>query len=175
MVPEDSGGDPAGIGGWRPMRPEDLAACEAIGNGVHAAHPEGPAVMAERLRLFPEGCRVLVAGAAVLGYAVLHPWLAGRPPALDTLLGALPPHPDALHLHDLTLLPRARGAGAGAEAVAFAAALALRHRLPRLTLVSVGGAGAFWRRHGFRGATGSGVGAALCSYGADAAYMDRAA
>src|SRR4051794_10781367 len=100
---------------WRPMSAADLAAVEQIAELIHQAYPESDAVVAERLTLFPEGCLVL--GEAPIGYLVSHPGLVGRPPPLNCLLGGLPERPDCLYLHDIALLPQARGRNAGATAI----------------------------------------------------------
>ncbi|MEJ1976896.1 MAG: hypothetical protein WDN49_13095 [Acetobacteraceae bacterium] len=56
-------------------------------------YPEEPAVLAERLQLYPAGCLVLQVGQGIAGYAVSHPWLFGRPPALNARLEGLPDSP----------------------------------------------------------------------------------
>lgn len=43
------------------MTAADLGAVQAIADRVHVAYPEDAAVFAERLRLFPDGCWVLIA------------------------------------------------------------------------------------------------------------------
>jgi GNAT superfamily N-acetyltransferase len=151
------------------MRACDLAAVEAIAAAVHPAFPEAAAVPAERLALCPEGCLVLAGLEGVVGYLVSHPWLAGLAPKLDSLLGALPAAPGCWYLHDLALLPAARGRGAAAAAVAQVMALACGAGLGGVALVAVGNSAGFWRRMGFEAAPGP----ALASYGPGAAYMVR--
>lgn len=143
----------------------DLPGVLALADRLHPHHPESMAVFAERLALAPDGCRVLASGGALLGYAVAHPWTGLAPPPLDALLGALPARPGAWHIHDVALLPAARGAG-------HVAAL-LAAPLPRLTLVAVDGTGGYWARHGFADAPCSDA-AALASYGEGARFMARA-
>src|SRR5919202_5646322 len=93
---------------WRPAAVEDVAGISAVAAAVHPSHPERDAVFAERLRLFPDGCRVLADGGRG-GDLLSHPWLLGRPPALDTLIHALPARPDTYYIHDLALRPERRG------------------------------------------------------------------
>ena len=62
----------------------------------------------------------------MLGYAVSHPGRLGRPPALDSRLGELPSDADCLYLHDVALLPEARGLGLGESLVDLLRALAIR-------------------------------------------------
>ncbi|MBP0446834.1 GNAT family N-acetyltransferase [Roseomonas sp. SSH11] len=153
------------------MREADLPAVSAIASAVHPGLPEADGVFAERLRLAPGACLALEGDGAVLGYALAHPWWRGRVVALDRMLHALPDEPEVLYLHDLALLPAARGSGAGAEAVRRLAAIA--RGLP-LALVSIGGTEVFWRAQGFAPVADPALDAVLRSYGAQALYMERA-
>lgn len=139
------------VGGtaWRSMGKGDLPAVGAIAARVHPAYPEDVAVFAERLRLYPAGCRTLDLDGRAAGYALSHPWVFGRPPQLNTLLGALPAAPATLHLHDVALLPSARGAGAASRLLGQLAELACASGLTGLSLVAVNGSAAFWERRGF--------------------------
>ncbi|TGE01264.1 GNAT family N-acetyltransferase [Methylobacterium nonmethylotrophicum] len=129
----------------------DLPAAAAIAARVHPHHPEDDAVMAERLRLCPEGCFALAGSDDGLrGYAVGHPWRARSVPDLDMRLGALPEPAGAWCIHDVALVPEARGRGAAGEVVALMRGEAARRGLPEMVLVAVGDAAGFWRRHGFR-------------------------
>ncbi|AWB21522.1 GNAT family N-acetyltransferase [Methylobacterium currus] len=134
----------------------DLAAASSIAARIHPDYPEDDAVMEERLRLCPEGCFALTADGDLLGYAVGHPWHARSVPDLDTLIGSLPelgslPGPaGAWCIHDVALLPEARGRGAAAALVGLMRDEARRRGLPAMVLVAVGDAAGFWRRHGFR-------------------------
>jgi GNAT superfamily N-acetyltransferase len=154
---------------WRAMTPGDLAAVARIAERVHPNYPERPEVFAERLALFPAGCLLLVnARGEPCGYAITHPGTLGAPPALDSLLGALPPAADCLYLHDIALLPAARGARAPAAALEMLRALARSLGLERLALVAVNGSAEYWRGHGFGvGAPGAGVE----TYGEGVAYL----
>jgi ribosomal protein S18 acetylase RimI-like enzyme len=153
---------------WRPMRRADLAAVAALEARCHAPlPPEGEALFAERLALFPEGCLAATDGEGLAGYAVAHPWRTGNPPALGQMLGALPHDADCLHLHDIALAPRARGKGLVGAALLRLAAVARGHGLGAFSLVAVHGTGPLWQRHGFVAA-----GAAPASYG-DGVIMRR--
>ena len=156
------------------MSVRDLDAVVALAAAIHADHPERPEVFAERLALFPAGSRVVEAGEGVVGYAVAHPGLIGRPPALDTLLGALPTAPDCLYLHDIALLPQARGHGLATRLVADLEALAVAEGLDRLALVAINGLAPVWRRFGFLPTLGDALlQDKLAGYGDDAVYMTR--
>lgn len=154
--------------GWRPLAPPDLAAVERIGHAVHPAYPEDAGVAAERLRLFAPGCFLLADGALALGYALAHPWQLGHAPRLNTLLEALPDHPGSLHIHDVALLPAARGHGHGAAIIAQLAEAARQGGLATLALVAIAGTEPSWRRLGF-----TQLPADTASYGQDASYMTK--
>ncbi len=153
------------------MSADDIAAMATIAARVHPDFPERQAVFAERQRLAPAGCLMLQAGDAAEGYVLSHPWTLASPPALDTLLGALPAAPDCWYLHDLALLPSTRGAGLGPIALDLLAARARAAGLPWMALVAVTGSAPFWRRQGFAPAPPPGTG--LAGYGADAGFMTR--
>lgn len=159
---------------WRPLRVGDLAEVDRIGGIVHPAYPERREVPAERLSLFPEGC-FAADGADLVGYAISHPGTFGQPPALDTLLGALPASPDCLYLHDVALLPAARGLGLGGALVDRLIGLARRLRLGRLALVAVNRSVPYWAAHGFAQPEPrpAGLAAKLASYGGEATYLVR--
>jgi ribosomal protein S18 acetylase RimI-like enzyme len=158
---------------WRPMTAADLPAVLAIAAVVHPDYPEDEAVFAERLRLFPDGCLVLEGAGGLLGYVVAHPWYRGAPPALNTLLGRLPDMAGAFYIHDLALLPAARGTGAGRLVVDRLVALAHRARQPRLALVAVNDSSGFWQRQGFREMHDPALAAKLASYDDAARYLER--
>jgi len=147
------------------MRDSDLDAVERIGSEVHTTLYERPLVFADRLALFPAGCWVTDGG-----YAIAHPTVLGRPPPLDSVLGALPAEADTLHVHDVALLPAIRGLGLGGSALKAITGVAGRHGLVWLSLVAVRGTPPYWARFGFRDAPAS---RALASYGAEARYMVR--
>jgi ribosomal protein S18 acetylase RimI-like enzyme len=157
---------------WRPMTASDLPAVLAVAAVVHPDYPEEEAVFAERLRLFPQGCLVLDGPKGLLGYVVSHPWHRGGPPALNTLLGRLPEAPGAFYIHDLALLPEARGTGAGRLIVGRLVALAREAQQPRLALVAVNDSSGFWQRQGFREMHDPALAAKLASYDDAARYLE---
>jgi GNAT superfamily N-acetyltransferase len=154
------------------MAPADLPAVGALAERIHPAYPEDDAVFAERLRLYPAGCHVLARGAGIVAYVVSHPW-HGEPPALNTLLGALPAAPSMLYIHDLALAPEARGTGAASEIVSQLAGHARGIGVPGLSLVAVNGSADFWRRRGFEARHDPALDRKLRSYGGDAQLMTR--
>lgn len=154
---------------WRPMGAGDIAAVAAISDTVHGRYTERPAVYAERLLLYPAGCWLLEEEGAALGYLVGHPWRDGQVPALDAFVGAIPANADVYYLHDLALLPQARGTGAAVDAVRLSVNQARIAGFARIALTAVNGADAFWRRHGFAPALSS----SAAAYGETSIFMVR--
>lgn len=159
---------------WRPMTANDLPAVLAVAGIVHPDYPEDEAVFAERLRLFPQGCLVLDRAEGLRGYVLSHPWHRAAPPALNSLLGGLPAAADCFYIHDLALLPSARGGGAGRAVTETLVRIAAGEELPRLALVAIDGSLGFWWRQGFRELHDPALAAKLASYDDAARYMERA-
>lgn len=135
---------------WRGMHERDLSAVVAIAEQVHPDYPESPEVFAERLRLFADGCRVAVDGdGGVHGYAITHPALLGQPPALNSLLHALPSQADCLYLHDIALTDAVRQYGLGGKLVELIKRHAMTIGIGHAALVAVNDSAAYWRRRGF--------------------------
>lgn len=155
------------------MTATDLPAVMTTAAVAHPDYPEGEAVFAERLALHPAGCLVLAGGEGLGGYVLSHPWRLGQVPALDSLLGALPDDADAYYIHDLALLPSARGGGSASICVDRLAAHARAEGLARMALVAVGNSAGFWRRQGFREAHDEALARKLASYDSAARYMIR--
>jgi ribosomal protein S18 acetylase RimI-like enzyme len=158
---------------WRSMTPDDLSAALAVADIVHPNYPEDPAVFAERLALYPPGCLILIDGEDRIGYIVSHPWTYGEPPALNSLLGALPLPPTTYYIHDIALLPQARGTGAAGQVIARLADQAQALALPNLSLIAVNDSVAFWQRHGFAVNSNPALDKKLFSYDEAARFMVR--
>jgi GNAT superfamily N-acetyltransferase len=156
---------------WRTMGTADLAAVSGIAAIVHPAFPEDDAVFAERLALHPAGCRLLTVAGEPAGYVISHPWRTGSLPALNALLGAIPAEADTYYVHDLALLPSARGTGAGAAIVQDLKRHALLLGFTGLSLVAVNNSAAFWARQGFGETPAGAASEKLASYGDDARLM----
>lgn len=159
---------------WRAMTGYDLPAVEHIAAEVHPGFYEAPAVLAERQRLYRNGCYLLEIGVRPVGYVLSHPWRAATPPALNALLGAIPADADTYYLHDLALLPVARRVGAAGHIVAALAKHAVASGLTSMSLVAVNGSVAFWERHGFSVREVPDLENKLRSYDAEAHLMVRA-
>ncbi|MBG7618483.1 GNAT family N-acetyltransferase [Herbaspirillum sp. AP02] len=165
---------------WRPMKAADLPQVMDIAAQVHVGYYEAPEVFAERLSLFPQGCRIawlrdLSGAAVVLGYAFMHPTRRGHPPALNQLLHVIDEQADCLHLHDVALLPQARGSGLGLALIQEIYHLGRATALPCATLVAVHESGGYWHNAGFEDdleVPPQGLDA-LAGYGDGARYMSK--
>jgi GNAT superfamily N-acetyltransferase len=160
---------------WQPLAPADADAVRALAGTAHAELPERTDVFAEKIRLFPAGCRKIVHAGRLAAYGIAHPWLLDSPPPIDAFLGALPATADCLHLHDAVVAPELRGRNTGIAYIEEMAAVASAHGLATLTLVSVYGTYRLWSRCGFVERSTPALAAKLAVYGATARYMTRAA
>jgi len=92
-------------------------------------------------------------------------------PPLDQCLGALPETSNCLYIHDVAILPEARGKSASKRVIDLLSALGLRKRLPALAGVSVYGSHRLWRRYGFVPSDDPILKAKAASYGDTATYV----
>lgn len=158
---------------WRHARTTDLDAISAIAARIHPDLPERPEVFAEKMRLCPDGCYVLVAGDEISGYGLAHPWIQQQIPPLDGFLDRLPDAADCLYVHDVAVLPDFRG-GVARVYVAEIEDLARSSAITTLALVSDYGTRPLWERLGFLGvAPDAALRDKLSCYGASATYMLR--
>lgn len=134
---------------WRPMQTSDIAAVTAISDAVHGIYTEPAAVYTERLTLHPAGCFVLDVDGEISGFLITHPWHGGKSPALGEMLGAIPDDASTYYLHDIALLPQARGTGAGREGLKLTIAAARSGGFREVSLVAVNGADRYWAAQGF--------------------------
>lgn len=131
------------------MRADDLPAIAVISGSVHGRYAETEATYAERLALHPGGCLVFERDGAVAGFLTSHPWQGERPLALNERLVEIPADSDSYYLHDIAILPAARGVGAGKTALAFVIDQARHCGLAEVMLMAVNGADSFWSSQGF--------------------------
>lgn len=137
------------MSGWRAMREGDLPTVVEIADEVHGVFTEPLAVYAERLALYPDGCRIFEKDGAIVGFLVTHPWHRDAAPKIGAMLGRIPEGTGSYYLHDIALLPAARGTGAGGAAMAFVLEQAARAGCDEILLVAVHGADSYWSAQGF--------------------------
>jgi ribosomal protein S18 acetylase RimI-like enzyme len=160
---------------WRPASLLDVPVIAHISSIALAGYPEEEVIFQELIRLCPQGAFALEIDGAVCGYLLSHPWRRLSPPALNTTIGSLPADADCWYIHDLSLLPEARGFGAAKAAVDLACASARNAGFDVVTLVAVNNAGDFWQAQGFAPVMDDDLRRQLASYGTDALYMERPA
>ncbi len=161
---------------WRPMMAADLAAVDDLSSRIHPDFPERPEILAEKFRLFPRGCFVLAAAPEQQphGYCFSHPWMFGPPPALDTLLQALPQAASAYFIHDLTVDASLRRRNLASVIVPRLIDIAREIPVNRMMLVAVSGSEPFWSRMGFHRTDDAALqDATRAKYGAGAVHMVR--
>ncbi|MFY9290730.1 MAG: GNAT family N-acetyltransferase [Methylorubrum rhodinum] len=156
---------------WQPLQVADMAQVDRIAGLIHAGLPERPAVLAEKRDLWPAACLKLVREGQIVGYGLAHPWALRDVPPLDAFLTALPPSPTCLYVHDVAILPRARGQQAAARYVAILTAQARALKVAHLACVSVYGTVGLWSGLGFEADDDPGLREKLSSYGDGARYM----
>lgn len=156
---------------WRAMTAYDLPAVEQIAAAVHPTFHESGEVLAERQRLYHNGCYLLEIGERPTGYVLSHPWHAESLPPLNTALGAIPADASTYYLHDLALLPVARRVGAASQIVRALIKHAQANGFATMSLVAVNGSSGFWERHGFAVREVPALSAKLQSYESDARLM----
>jgi GNAT superfamily N-acetyltransferase len=151
---------------WRAMTGADLASVDRIADAVHPPHLFEPREAFEsRLALGADHCFTLARDGEVFGYAVAHPW-DGTVPKLAAILSPASPV-STLWLHDLALVPTARGRDYADAIVGRLKSQAVRAGLPTITLVAVNGTAPYWGRRGFSEIGSEG----LESYGDGASLM----
>jgi GNAT superfamily N-acetyltransferase len=158
---------------WRTMSSQDLRRVQMLADAIHVSHPEDMDVLAERQGLYPQGCLVLEEAGDVIGYTLAHPWRSHAPPPLNQKLGALPDKPTTFYVHDVALLPQARGKGYAAQGTRILVEHARNMGFGNLSLVAVNRSRTFWETLGFHVTSAPGLDVKLASYGPDAVLMVR--
>lgn len=158
---------------WRAMTGYDLEAVFDIANKVHPGFFESADVLAEKQMLYRNGCLLLEIAEQPRGYVLSHPWRLFDLPPLNTLLGSLPENADTYYIHDLALLPLARGIGASDRVISALTKHAGAMGFASMALVAVNGSAGFWARHGFVVEDRPELAEKLRAYEADARYMTR--
>jgi ribosomal protein S18 acetylase RimI-like enzyme len=159
---------------WRLMEVSDLASVIDMAAVIHTDFYEDDIVYHERLSLYGTGCFVLESAEHKLfGYAITHPWRLYAMPALNSTLGQLPDDPTTYYLHDIALMPEARGSGAASKIVSILAGHAVESGFVTMSLVAVNGSSGFWQKQGFEIVDQPALEAKLKTYSDDACFMLR--
>ncbi len=158
---------------WRTAMESDVPEIDRIARIIHPDLPERPETFREKLRLSPSTCLVACDGANVRGYAIAYPWRMNAMPPLDEFFGALPADASVLFIHDVALLPSARGLGLVENLLEMLSRAGRRLGLEQFTLAAVYGSEEVWFRYGFRRAPMSKEMEAQASSYGSAVYMTR--
>lgn len=157
---------------WRPLTKSDIASLILVADTVHPGLPEDAQIFAERLLLFPSGCLALIEHDQLVGYAISHPIRHHQPPPLDTPIGEIASDADSYYIHDVAILPRARGRGLAGQAIQRILGVAAGYKTA--CLVSVYGTERFWGKFGFKAVEVDGaIREKLKGYGDDACFLER--
>ncbi|KAF2748230.1 hypothetical protein M011DRAFT_467272 [Sporormia fimetaria CBS 119925] len=161
---------------WRALSTHDLTSLLHTADTIHSSLPESRQVFAERLSLYPNGCFALVNPKSneFYGYIISHPIKRRQPPGLDSLLGQIAPDAEQYYIHDLAILPEARGCGYAREGVERVLGVAERGGFGECCAVAVYGTKGFWERWGFKSVeVGKELEMKVRSYGDDATFLER--
>lgn len=145
------------------MTAYDLAAVQKIADVVHPGFYEAPEILAERQKLYRNGCYLLEVGERPTGYVLSHPW-RDTPPALNAALGELPADASTYYVHDLALMPVARRVGAASQIINALTKHAAARGFATMSLIAVNGSQGFWEKHGFAVADRPELATKLASY-----------
>ena len=156
---------------WTSLLESDIGGVDTIAREIHLTLPERREVFAEKLTLFPAGCFKFMFEGKMMGYAFSHPWTLYSVPSLDDFLHTLPENPDCIYIHDVAILPAARGHNAAELLIAEVLEIAQGLKISHLACVSVYGTDVLWARFGFRTVSTNETTAELSSYGQSAKYM----
>ncbi|WP_395008102.1 GNAT family N-acetyltransferase [Undibacterium sp.] len=122
-----------------------LIQATCYGGGI----PESRASLCAKLVASPASCFVAVVGEDVVAYLIALPWLSQAPPALHAPACEVPAYPDCIYLHDLSVLPAARGTGIAGLLIAHFFVYCRQSGMTKATLVAVQSSAIFWRGFGF--------------------------
>lgn len=110
---------------------------------------ESREVFANRFERFGEHFRIAVINGQIVGYMICFPWKLGDTPVNNAVFPEELPEPDCFYIHDIAILPEARGEGISRALLEDAYKTADRLGYDAISLVAVGQSGSYWDRAGF--------------------------
>lgn len=155
------------------MTPQDLGEVLALqGEGYPAALHDSADAFLSRMALTPALNLVAHEGGDLRGYLVSHPWGAGSPPPVNSVLPTTAPQA-CWYVHDLSVAEAARGLGLARRLLMAGRDAALAQGLTRSELIAVEGAAPFWRRQGWSlpAIIAPDLAAKVSGYGPSAVFM----
>ena len=133
-----------------PMTPAHIAEAVRVQAEAFAEDlRESPEVFADRMERFGQYFRVVFVGGKMVGYMIAFPWKLGDTLVNNEKFPADLPEPDCFYIHDIAILPDARGQGISRALLDEAYQAALRLGYDAVSLVAVGQSGSYWDNAGF--------------------------
>ena len=125
-----------------------------------------------KLKASPTTCFIALVAGVPAGYLVAVPALVASPPPLNSPNYCVPPHANALYLHDLAVRDTERGAGVAAALIEAFFQVARQSKAQFACLTAVNDSHAFWERQGFQlAASMESNSPCVATYGEGARYM----
>lgn len=106
-------------------------------------------VLKSKWQLSPNTCLVAEVEGQITGYCLAHPW-HNQPPSLHQDISNDTMPTDTLYLHDMAILPSARGTGLATIILNELKHHALQLGLKSISLVAIQGAHTYWEKQGFK-------------------------
>jgi len=154
----------------RPLHLNDMTLALAI---QAACYPpeirDGKAAFASRIAVAPDWCWAAEVDGRLAAYLFSHPWVSMLPPPVDTVLEKA--EGDVWYIHDLSVVPWARGQGLGDDLLA--TCRTVHPDISRSELVAIPGAAPFWERRGWHPTADSSpaLDAKVARYGVGSAFL----
>jgi len=157
----------------RPMHAGDISAVLEIQSHCYdETKLESFQAFLAKFEATPNTCFIALLADVPAGYLVALPVVEGHPPPLNGTSYSVPQAANSLYLHDLAVLPKARGTGA-ADALVAAYFQALKQSQVQFgCLTAVNASSSYWERFGFRPAALADESSGhMLTYGEGAQYM----
>jgi ribosomal protein S18 acetylase RimI-like enzyme len=158
------------------IRPFSLADIQSVMEIQSACYPANLLEEAEHLiakhQQSPLSCWVATEHQKAIAYLLTHPWSGDTPPALNTPLPPKKPKSDIYFIHDLAVLPSARGLGLAKRLFDTAIDWAKQEKLQKIRLIAIAGAADFWIKQGLSLVNDKTLSHKLADYGPDTHYLE---
>jgi ribosomal protein S18 acetylase RimI-like enzyme len=157
----------------RPMLMSDMDRVMLIQAACYGGDiPESRDSLSAKLAASPASCFVAVDRDDIVAYLIALPWVSQAPPSLNAPNCELPVDPDCGYLHDLSVLPSARGSGIASLLITHFFVYCRQLAMPKASLVAVQNSASFWRGFGFKPVElDVALTQKLATYGHDAEFM----
>ena len=157
----------------RPMLMSDMDRVMLIQAACYGGDiPESRCSLSAKLAASPASCFVAVHSDDVVAYLIALPWVSQAPPSLNAPDCELPADPDCVYLHDLSVLPNARGTGIAGLLIEHFFVYCRQSVVTKASLVAVQNSASFWRGFGFNSVeVDVALTQKLATYGQDAEFL----